>query len=670
MILIYANIVKYKNYEKQEVTFDTSYSVHFQNGVLEIKYNGSPAHQSLLHSNKLDNLRILVGKTGSGKTNLLQLIGAKNDTRSHRMWDGEPDSYFLLYKINETEFFLEICNVELNQFPQVTKYNDPTVPESIKPNAARMDTLRTVRFSIPHALAVGESSSDYTVIQEFGRKSMVTERVRDFSAIINCYDIHSFIKPPYEDERETYDDFRNDWIGRMVVPYHRTSLWKLCDYIREYIADVESGHLKREVSFVLSTHNFADSYPIKLPNAVEEDYWTFASLARDLRLESVDDDAKARLKRKKRQVQKMKQLSPKELFIHDLWADYAMYLRKWVAKIQNYNAEETIPEDRLDSSGTVDVYQEFLDYYTEKEYKEDIDPTMLPDGIQMSIVKRCTWLAEYIDRADNGDPHGLLWQIIDDIKDIGTFLKRLDDKYFTMDTCTIPVVDMVLPKYKELFEDLFERMEQYRPDDAGIFTDCLLPYTFTHLSTGEFQYAKVLGGLEQNLVMSNGDNSRLDKIILMDEPEAYMHPELARQFIKRLYDIVSKHKEHGTVQIIIGTHSPFLVSDVFADNITRLSIDLQTGRAVVMCGSDKEYFGANLHTIFADSFFLDYSIGEYSRVSLQEHLNRIHEIERKKEFTEADAQYVEKLRVFVSHIGDSLIRRAFEICLTNIGGSV
>ncbi len=61
----------------------------------------------------------------------------------------------------------------------------------------------------------------------------------------------------------------------MVVPYHRTSLWKLCDYIRDYIVSVECGSLKREVSFVLSTHNFADNYPIKLSNAVEADYWTF-----------------------------------------------------------------------------------------------------------------------------------------------------------------------------------------------------------------------------------------------------------------------------------------------------------------------------------------------------------------------------------------------------------
>ena len=294
MILIYAYIEKYKNYEHQEVTFDTSYSVHFDNGILQVTYNGPPVYQSLYHAGKPDNLHILVGKTGSGKTNLLQLIGAKKDSRTDRRWRGEPDACFLLYSISATEFFLEICNVDIRQFPNEPIRKDPTMPKSVRENATRMDTINTVRFTISQALAVGESTSNFSIIQEYGRKPMVAERVRDFTAIINCYDIHSFIKPPYEDEKETYDDFRSDWIGRMVVPYHRTSLWKLCDYIRDYIASVESGSLKRETSFVLSTHNFADNYPIELSNAVEEEYWTFFSLERDQHIASLDKDAAAR----------------------------------------------------------------------------------------------------------------------------------------------------------------------------------------------------------------------------------------------------------------------------------------------------------------------------------------------------------------------------------------
>ncbi|MCD8122959.1 MAG: AAA family ATPase [Clostridiales bacterium] len=669
MILIYAYIGKYKNYEQQEVTFDTAYSVHFEKGILKIMYNGIPVYDDLLHSGKPDNLHILVGKTGSGKTNLLQLIGSKKETRTERRWKGEPDAYFLLYSIGPTEFFLEICNVDMKQFPIEHTPENTTLPLSLRDNAVRMDTLSTVRFTIPEVLEVGESTSDFSIVQEYGRKPMVTERVRDFASIINCYDIHSFLKPPYEDEKETYDDFKSDWIGRMIVPYHRTSLWQLCEYIRDYIANVESGSLKRKVSFVLSTHNYADSYPIKLPSAIEEDYWTFFSLEQDRHIASLDQGAAARLKKRKKQVDKLTQLSPKDLFIHDLWTDYAMYLRKWVARIQNFNAEETIPEDRLDYSGKYDVYQEFIDYYTEKEYKEDIDPTMLPDGIHMSIVKRCTWLAEYIDRVDSGDPHGVLWQIIDDIKDIGNFLKQLDDKYFTIDSCTIPVVDMALPEYVDLFNDLFERMEQYVPDDAGIFTARLLPYSFTHLSTGEFQYAKVLGGLDQNLKIAYSDNSRMDRIILLDEPEAYMHPELARQFIKRMYDIVAKYENTGTIQIIIGTHSPFLVSDVCSENITRLTIESETGNAEVLHNSEKEYFGANLHTIFADGFFLDYTIGEYSRNWLQKNLNRVRELEQKKTLALEEQRYIETLRTFMEKIGDPLIRRAFEVCIEAMGGN-
>ena len=102
------------------------------------------------------------------------------------------------------------------------------------------------------------------------------------------------------------------------------------------------------------------------------------------------------------------------MFIHDLWTDYTKYLRKWVEKIRNFNAEEEPAED-------LDAYQEFMDYYIGKTRRESIDPTVLPDGEKMSIVRRCTWLAEYIDRAGDGDPHGLLWQIMGDIKTLSVF---------------------------------------------------------------------------------------------------------------------------------------------------------------------------------------------------------------------------------------------------------
>ncbi len=114
-----------------------------------------------------------------------------------------------------------------------------------------------------------------------------------------------------------------------------------------------------------------------------------------------------------------------------------------------------------------------------------------------------------------------------------------------------------------------------------------------------------LAGWKDYLKLSSSGrtNRGLDKIILMDEPEAYMHPELARQFIARMLKIVEKYQGPSTIQIILSTHSPFMLSDVLPEEITRLTIDRETGNALVKNGSDKEYFGANIHTILADGFF-------------------------------------------------------------------
>ena len=160
-----------------------------------------------------------------------------------------------------------------------------------------------------------------------------------------------------------------------------------------------------------------------------------------------------------------------------------------------------------------------------------------------------------------------------------------------------------------------------------------------------------------------GRDQKLDTIVLMDEPEAYMHPELARRFMAKLYEITDKYQEERTIQIIIGTHSPFMLSDVLPGQITRLDIDKQTGNAIVMNGSEREYFGANIHSILADGFFLEYTLGEYSRNYLQNAYERLISYGKMEQLSADAAEDVQKMRVLVPHIGDSLIRKAFEIAL-------
>lgn len=667
MHLIHVYIQEYRNYKDASISFDSRYEVTFSEGRLAIAKGNSDAALGYIRDGRVDSLHLIVGKTGSGKTNLLQLIGERHDNRSHDAWAGEGGSYFFLYHLEGEEFFLETCGLGIAQFPVEERIEDPTVPAGYDDNISRLQSLRTIRFVLTEDLEAGCPVSDFMEIREFGRDIKPIENpVRDTAFILNAFDVHSFPKPIYEDDRSlSGGEGSGSWIDRLIVPYHRASLWSTCDCIRQYLSDVEPGEFKKQAAFVLTTHNFAERYPLKLSNALDEEYWTFWERERDARYASFDREAAARSKRHQGR-KKRKKLTNKQMFIHDLWTDYAKYLRKWVEKILSYNAEEEISEDYLDSSGTQDVFQEFVDYYTAKEYGEDFDPSELPDGVGLSIVKRCIWLAEYIDRIDARDPHGVLWQACDDIKDICDFLNKLDDKYFVaVDRLEVPIVDMTKKRYKRLFEDLFERMEQYVPDDSGIFTSDLLPYELTCLSTGEHQYARVLGVIEDFLKMAvsdrSGNRSPCDKIVLLDEPEAYMHPELARQFLSRLFQLTQKYSSDSTVQVIIGTHSPLLVSDVFSEEVTRLDIDKETGLSIVRNGAGRECFGANIHTILADGFFLDYTIGEDSRVQLQSLYDRLKRcVSERGKSGARDDSFIESVKVITPRIGDEFIRAAFE----------
>lgn len=58
------------------------------------------------------SLRIIVGKTGSGKTNFLQMIGMDS---WNRMGSTKRDAYFMLYKMEvKNEFFVEIVGMSIH----------------------------------------------------------------------------------------------------------------------------------------------------------------------------------------------------------------------------------------------------------------------------------------------------------------------------------------------------------------------------------------------------------------------------------------------------------------------------------------------------------------------------------------------------------------------------
>ena len=86
------------------------------------------------------------------------------------------------------------------------------------------------------------------------------------------------------------------------------------------------------------------------------------------------------------------------------------------------------------------------------------------------------------------------------------------------------------------------------------------------LSTGE----KVLMSLALSIYNSNEENARPD-VLLLDEPDAPLHPEFSKVFITAVENSIVK--EAG-VKVIISTHSPTTVAIAPEESLYRMNIGL------------------------------------------------------------------------------------------------
>lgn len=135
-------------------------------------------------------------------------------------------------------------------------------------------------------------------------------------------------------------------------------------------------------------------------------------------------------------------------------------------------------------------------------------------------------------------------------------------------------------------------------------------FSFTSMSSGERQLMYSLSSIlyhVQNLESVEDDACRMSYKhvnLVLDEVELYSHPEYQRTFIADLLDRLSWLKigyPIKSINILLVTHSPFILSDVPKNNI----LYLKDGEAVTNTDSFVNTLGANVNDILHQSFFLE-----------------------------------------------------------------
>lgn len=194
------------------------------------------------------------------------------------------------------------------------------------------------------------------------------------------------------------------------------------------------------------------------------------------------------------------------------------------------------------------------------------------------------------------------------------------------------------------------------------------------LSTGEKQFLKILS----RFVRFNLDKKSTPKpikhfIILIDEFEMGFHPLWQKKFLKTWIEFLEKFINQDSndgirVQLIITSHSPFVVSDLPKDCVTFLSKKKdETYSKVDELQFHKETFGGNIHELFTDSFFLeDGLMGDFAHHKIAD---LIKEINIKERISSQEFQEVYKNRIEM--IGEPFLKtKLFELIASKSDNTV
>ena len=179
------------------------------------------------------------------------------------------------------------------------------------------------------------------------------------------------------------------------------------------------------------------------------------------------------------------------------------------------------------------------------------------------------------------------------------------------------------------------------------------------LSSGERQYLYTFSTFiyhTLNLLSIHSDNRvRFCRVnLVMDEVEICFHPEYQRRFISEMIGYIERLglNKNMAFNILIATHSPFILSDILKGNI----LYLDDGKNANITDEFKNPFCANICDLLYQSFFLKEGfIGEYSRQKLRSIFLLLNKPKNLSTKEIKEKKIEEQLRFYIEEVGDPFI---------------
>jgi len=195
--------------------------------------------------------------------------------------------------------------------------------------------------------------------------------------------------------------------------------------------------------------------------------------------------------------------------------------------------------------------------------------------------------------------------------------------------------DVKIPEPSPL-EQTFHFLDYYI--EKEIHTGETKELLLKNLSDGEQQFLHSLG-----ICLILKDRNAL---LLLDEPETHFNPDWRSKFIRTLKDSLEASNSNNLMHdILITSHSPFIISDCFPDKV----IVFEKGKQPINARDiNFRTYGTSIDIIMENIFKKNNTIGDLSRGEIEEIQKEIAELESLTE--EEVLEYKKK----ADHLGDSM----------------
>lgn len=197
------------------------------------------------------------------------------------------------------------------------------------------------------------------------------------------------------------------------------------------------------------------------------------------------------------------------------------------------------------------------------------------------------------------------------------------------------------------------------------YSKSILSFYWSEMSSGQLSLLNLFGRfydslyeIQQDLLdeenfskESTVSLKEFEYLLLIDECDLYFHPQWQKDWLYyflKLIEILFK----GNVQVILTTHSPFILSDFPNTNVTFLSDKSKPITISNEIEGSSRTFGANINELLTNSFFInDGLMGKFAK-------NKINNFIRDLMNTTPDDVLKNKseLKMFIDLIGDPFIK--------------